>query len=111
MNARGAELGVPWPSLSDAPLPEQDNTRADCEFEIDMLTPAELRADPRFRGRVKHMLDAPRTTTYAILTTATRKGPFVCIIPLDGREAMRTKGLTQYLVKVAQEELAREWSA
>lgn len=107
MSAHGVGLGNPWPSLGTAP--EQENDRADSEFEIEMLTPAELRAHPHYRQRVQHMLDAANTTTYAVLTTETRKGPFVCIIPINGRQAMRTKGLTQYLVRVAQEELAREW--
>jgi hypothetical protein len=108
MSTHGAvELGVPWPSLGTAP--EQENARADCEFEMEFFSPTEIRTDPRYRAQLRNMLDAPRCTTYAVLTTQTRKGPFVCVIPLDGRQAMRTKGLTQYLVKVAQEELAREW--
>jgi hypothetical protein len=101
-------LPVPWPSLGTAP--EQEKDRADSEFEMEFFSPTEIRADLRFRAQFRNVLDAPRCTSYAVMTTQTRKGPFVCIIPLDGREAMRTKGLAQYLVRVAQEELAREWA-
>jgi hypothetical protein len=100
-----------WPTLSDAPIaPDQSAERADCEFDLQFFTPDEIRADPRYRAQFRNMLDAPKTTTYCVATTPTRRGPFVCVIPLDGEVAMRTTGLTQYLVQVAQEELAREWA-
>jgi hypothetical protein len=80
------------------------------EFELEFFSPAELRAHPEYRQRVGHMLDAPNTTTYCVATAETRKGPFVCILPIDGRIAMGRRGLAKELVEEAQRELAREWA-
>jgi hypothetical protein len=84
--------------------------RADMDFELEFFSPTELRAHPKYREQVKHMLDAANTTTYAVATCQTRKGPFVCILPLDGRVAMRTPNLAKLLVEEAQRELAREFA-
>jgi len=101
-----------WPSLPEvqARNPGQAPKADGMEFELEFFTPDELRAHPEYRQRVGHMLDAPYTTTYCVATAETRKGPFVCILPLDGRIAMTTRGLAKGLVEEAQRELAREWS-
>ncbi|HSZ70227.1 MAG TPA: hypothetical protein VK756_07685 [Solirubrobacteraceae bacterium] len=101
-----------WPSLPeiDARLAAEDTPAADMEFELEFFKPIELRSHPKYRERCAHMLDAPGTTTYCVATANTRKGPFVCIMPLDGRIALRTPDLTKTLIAEAQKELTRAWA-
>ena len=112
MSAPNTNGQAAWPSLPDAqaraasaPAP-----RADMEFELEFFSPLEIRSHPKYRDRTRHLMDHPDTTTYCVATCETRKGPFVCILPLNGRIAMRTPDLARTLVAEAQRELAREFA-
>ena len=86
-----------------------DNIRVrDVEFELSILTPEQ--AAYQYPDRVGYAeLSNPNTTAYAIAKCATAKGPFVCILPLDGRIALLERDLAKKLVTAAYDELARVW--
>lgn len=110
MAEQGIIQGQAWPTIGGHPERPDDPRAQDVEFEMELLTPDQIRRHPKYRDRLNVMLDASLTTHYAALTADTRYGPFVTIIPINGRVAMLTKGLTEYLVRIAQEELARSWA-
>jgi hypothetical protein len=80
----------------------------DLEFELSFLTPQA--AAVQYPDRVG-ALDSPNTSVYAVAKCNTSKGPFVCILPLDGRAALGERDLAKKLVTAAYDELAREWDA
>ena len=112
MSAPNTNGQAAWPSLPDmeARTDGPPEPRADMEFELEFFSPLELRSHPKYRERTRHLMDAPNTTTYCVATCETRKGPFVVILPLDGRVAMRTPDLARTLIAEAQRELAREFA-
>jgi hypothetical protein len=99
-----------WPSLPDVDARAPETPAADMDFELEFFKPIEIRSHPQYRDRVAHMMDAPATTTYCVATTMTRKGEFVCILPLDGVAALKSPDLARTLVTEAQKELARAWA-
>lgn len=80
----------------------------DIEFELSFLTPQQ--ASEQFPDRVgmAELMD-PKTSVYGVAKCETAKGPFICILPLDGRIAVLERDLAKKLVTAAYDELARAW--
>lgn len=79
----------------------------DLEFTLEFYSPTralikfpELQSRPQVAG----------TTVYAVAECETRKGPFRCILPLDGAKALLERDLAKKLVSAAYDELARVWA-
>ena len=110
MSVRGAvELGKPWPTLGT--LPERDNNpRADVDFEIEFLKPAELRVHRLTRNNVRYWAVPPNVVTAAVLSAPTRYGTFTSVVLLDRSQVeWGPRALVEYLMRIAQELLAEEW--
>jgi hypothetical protein len=99
-----------WPSLPDIDARASETPAADMDFELEFFKPSEIRSHPKYRDAVAHMMDAPATTTYCIATAQTRRGEFVCILPLNGIAALKSPDLARMLVTEAQKELSRAWA-
>jgi hypothetical protein len=104
------ERTAQWPSLPETAARAPQSPAADMEFDLQFLSPDELRAHPVYRERVRHMLDAPLTTTYCVASCETRRGPFIAILPINGRLAMNATNVTKTLIEEAQRELTRAWT-
>lgn len=98
-----------WPSLPEMTARAPQSPKTDIDFELEFFSPEELRAHPKYRERIRHMLDAQATTTYCVATCESRRGPFVVILPIDGRRALQASNLTKTLIEEAQRELTRAW--
>lgn len=86
-----------------------DAVRArDVEFALSFLSPKDARI--QYPEHMLEILDSPQTTTYAVAKCETSKGPFICILPLDGFAALKERDLAKKLVSAAYDELARCWT-
>lgn len=88
--------------------PKRESTAADMEFELEVMTPAQFRKS--YPAQTQHLIDAARTTHYVCLTCDTRRGPFLCALPIDGHLVPMTPGFTKLCVETAQAELARRFA-
>lgn len=99
MNAVAAVTDADIAEILDEQVKRLPRAAADAGFEIGMVSPAQL--NDLYPEHAQLFLAAPPTTHYACAKCDTRRGPLVCIIPIDGQVALRVDGLARFLVKMA----------